>query len=473
MIRKNLRLTGTVLFALLILLPTARPLLSAADIRGEFSFSATVDKIETDGETVVAISGKVLDLPVRILLNGDTLVQYASGSSLEPAAIPAGSIIQVKAEWTPDGFLAKAISLGDASQVTVTGSVGDVSAGRIVVGNLEFKLGDQILADAIPKLGQVVIVQGRYTSSGALVAASIESQSLLRIFGKIEGINAADQTLLISSKTVYVTDKTVIQGIGKTKLSFTDLAVGELAEVGGDLMGGKFVAQTIVVADPKKVTVSGVVTAYEEGKSISVKVALETVQISISGTTEIHGTPAVGVTVQIEASLQKDGALLALSITVKGSSNSSKRVAAVQGTISQIGQEGNLWFTVAGTKVTVDAQTVIKSKGQTKTFANLQVGDTVLVLGSRQSDGSILARTIELMSKIVQRTHVEGKIQSIGNSSLVVNGITVVINDQTNIKSKGSAIALTDLKVGFRIDVEGTKQPDGSILALSIEVMGK
>jgi hypothetical protein len=30
-----------------------------------------------------------------------------------------------------------------------------------------------------------------------------------------------------------------------------------------------------------------------------------------------------------------------------------------------------------------------------------------------------------------------------------------------------------DLKVGFRVNVEGTKQSDGSILALKIEVTGK
>lgn len=441
MTRKSLRVTGNILFALFILLSTACPWISAADIRGEFSFLVTVGKIETDGETVIAITGKVLDLPVRILLNGDTLVQYASGLPLEPDAIPAGSTIQVKAEWTTEGFVAKAISLNDGAQVLVTGLVDDISLDRIVVANLEIRLGDQTSVDAVPELGQLVIVQCRYLDGGILMATSVESQSHLMIFGKIEKINAADQTLLVSSKTVYVTDKTIIKGDGKTKLTFEDLRIGQLVEIGGDLTDGKFVAKTLVVADPKKVTIDGTVTAYDKEKSISVKVALETVLIAIDRKTEIRGTPAAGATVHIEASLQKDGSLLALTITVKGSNVDKTKVATVHGTIEQIGQQkdakGNPWFKVAGVTVKVDDKTEIKSKGHTIWFSDLKVGDKVVVLGTKQSDGSILARKIEVMPKVEPPVHVKGIIQNqiLGtDSSFVVGGVKVVVNDTTVIK---------------------------------------
>jgi len=470
MAQRSLRVTGNILFALFILLTTACPWISATDIRGEFSFLVTVGKIETDGETVIAITGKVLDLPVRILLNGDTLVQYASGLPLEPDAIPGGSTIQVKAEWTSEGFVAKAISLNDAAQVMVIGLVEDTSLDRIVVANLEIRLGDQTSVDAVPELGQLVIVQCRYLDGGILMATSVESQSHLKLFGKIEDINAADQSLLVSSKTVYVTDKTVIKGADKTKLTFRDLEVGQFVEVEGDLANGKFVAKTLVVADPKKVIIDGTVTAYDKEKSISVKVALETVSIAIYGKTEIRGTPAVGATVHIEAALQKDGSLLALRITVKSSNDDKTKVAAVHGTIEQIGSSS---FAVAGVTVKVDDQTEIKSKGQTISFSNLKVGDKVVVLGTRQSDGSILARKIEVMPKVEPPAHVEGTIQTIGSSSFAVAGVTVKVDDQTEIKSKGQTISFSNLKVGDKVVVLGTKQSDGSILARKIEVMPK
>jgi len=470
MAQRSLRVTGNILFVLFILLTTTCPWISAADIRGEFSFLTTVDKIETDGETVIAITGKVLDLPVRILLNGDTLVQYASGLPLEPDAIPAGSTIQVRAEWTSDGFVAKAISLNDAAQVLVTGLVDDISLDRIVVANLEIRLGDQTSVDAVPELGQLVLVQCRYLDGGILMATSVESQSHLKLFGKIEDINAADQSLLVSSKTVYVTDKTVIKGADKTKLTFRDLEVGQLVEVEGDLANGKFVAKTLVVADPKKVTIDGTVTAYDKEKSISVKVALETVEIAIDGKTEIRGTPAVGATVHIEAALQENGSLLALTITVKGSNVDKTKVATVHGTIEQIGSSS---FAVAGVTVKVDDKTEIKSRGQTISFSNLKVGDKVVVLGTRQSDGSILARKIEVMLKVEPPATIQGTIQTIGSSSFAVAGVTVKVDDKTEIKSKGQTISFSNLKIGDKVVVVGTRQSDGSILARKIEVMLK
>ena len=469
MTQRSLRVTGNILFALFVLLSTACPWISAADVRGEFSFLVTVDKTEREGETVIAITGKVLDLSVRILLNGDTLVQYASGLPLEPDAIPVGSTIQVKAEWTSDGFVAKAISLGYAAQVMVTGLVEDVFADRIVVANLEFKLGDQTVVDFLPEPGQLVIVQGRYLDGGALMATSVVSQSHLRIFGKIEEIGAVDQTLLVSSKTVYVTDKTVIQGLNKIKLTFKDLEVGQLVEVGGDLTNGKLVANTLVVADPKKVAVDGTVTAYENG-TISVKVAHEIVAITIDGKTEIRGTLAVGATVHIEAFLQKNGSLLALSIAVKSSTVIKTKVVTVLGTIDQI---GNSWFKIGGITVKVSDKTEIKSKGQTINFTDLKIGDKVGILGTKQSDGSILAQKVEVMPKVDPPAHVEGTIRSIASLSFVVGGVTVQVDSKTQIKSAGKTLTFLDLKVGDKVIVLGTKQSDGSILALKIEVTGK
>ena len=68
-----------------------------------------------------------------------------------------------------------------------------------------------------------------------------------------------------------------------------------------------------------------------------------------------------------------------------------------------------------------------------------------------------------------------GAIQSIdlATSSLMVAGKKVVTNSSTRIAGQHDAtLALKDLKVGEKVEVEGTSQADQSVLARKIEVEG-
>lgn len=62
-----------------------------------------------------------------------------------------------------------------------------------------------------------------------------------------------------------------------------------------------------------------------------------------------------------------------------------------------------------------------------------------------------------------------GRIDSITPPSLRVAGRTVITNGSTRIERDDRRIALTDLRVGERVEVEGMTQADGSILAREIE----
>lgn len=63
-----------------------------------------------------------------------------------------------------------------------------------------------------------------------------------------------------------------------------------------------------------------------------------------------------------------------------------------------------------------------------------------------------------------------GRIESITPPSLRVSGRTVITNGSTRIERDDRRIGLTDLRVGERVEVEGMRQADGSILAREIEV---
>jgi hypothetical protein len=364
-------------------------------MRGEFSFWVNIHTVEKDGEAVTAITGMVSDVPVRILLNEETVVQYASGRPLDLGSVPAGTVVQVRAEWTADGIVARAVTLNDANQVTATGLIENASPDCLVVAGMQFTIRELTAMDMVPGPGRLVLVQGHYSEDGSLVADSVESQSQIQLFGKIEQIND-DGTLMISSRMIHLTGQTVIEGTGKAELTHDDLAVGQFVEASCEMADGHLTAKKLTASDPRKVAVDGTVVAFDE-RSVSVKVAKATIVLSVDSKTVIRGTLAVGSAVHVEASLGSNGSLLALSITIKRAGNDKKKVVSLIGTIKKLGSSS---FVVAGVTVVVNDKTEIRSKGHAIRFSDLKVGDKVVVLGTKQSNGSILAQKIEVMPKV-------------------------------------------------------------------------
>lgn len=58
----------------------------------------------------------------------------------------------------------------------------------------------------------------------------------------------------------------------------------------------------------------------------------------------------------------------------------------------------------------------------------------------------------------------EGTVQGVGNTSIVVDGKTMMINGDTEIKGT--------LAVGDKVEIEAVRQNDGSLLATAVEVEG-
>jgi len=66
-----------------------------------------------------------------------------------------------------------------------------------------------------------------------------------------------------------------------------------------------------------------------------------------------------------------------------------------------------------------------------------------------------------------------GVIQEIGTDSLVVNGLTVTVDAETEIKEGTEHLELADLQVGWTVKVEGSLLADGTIVAEEIKVMSR
>ena len=153
----------------------------------------------------------------------------------------------------------------------------------------------------------------------------------------------------------------------------------------------------------------------------------------------------------------------------------------VEGVVSGLGTQPNAGCTAApaGLTFTVGTTpaTTVKTNASTVfddvTCANLANGNIVEVEGALQTDGSILATKVELEGG---PDEVEGTITSVDAATscptLAFNiGTTKVTttSSTTYSASGGAAAACGDLAVAKKVEVEGTKQADGSITAAVIE----
>ena len=66
-----------------------------------------------------------------------------------------------------------------------------------------------------------------------------------------------------------------------------------------------------------------------------------------------------------------------------------------------------------------------------------------------------------------------GVIQAVGTDHIVVNGLTVVVDETTEIKEADQDLELADLEVDWTVKVEGFLSADGTILAKEIKVISR
>ncbi|HKB71417.1 MAG TPA: DUF5666 domain-containing protein [Thermoanaerobaculia bacterium] len=109
------------------------------------------------------------------------------------------------------------------------------------------------------------------------------------------------------------------------------------------------------------------------------------------------------------------------------------------------------------------------------TLAQITAGMEVHVKATDQGDGTYLATEILVQDLNIGGTReLNGTIASVdsGSSSFLVGTTTVVTNDATIFERNGKAASFSDLAAGERVNVKGTLQGDGSILASLVTIAG-
>lgn len=180
--------------------------------------------------------------------------------------------------------------------------------------------------------------------------------------------------------------------------------------------------------------------------------------------TDISGTLAVGVMVEVKGTAQSDGSILASRIRVENGPENEGEVE-FRGPIQALPGNPDLLgnWVVGDFTVTVDVSTTIIP---TRTAA--VVGAIAEVKAARQLDGTLLAKQIHLedASEFENEAEFKGAVSNLTGSAptftMMVNNITVTTNSLTQISGT--------LANGVIVEVHGSTQPDGSVLATQIKV---
>jgi hypothetical protein len=129
--------------------------------------------------------------------------------------------------------------------------------------------------------------------------------------------------------------------------------------------------------------------------------------------------------------------------------------------------------------VSTDGSTGIRRGGTVISLSQIQIGTRVHVKALRQQDSTYLATEVLLQEEnIGGNRQVSGPVQSISaeTKSFVVSsgGVLVAIqtDNSTMFKRRGGSATFSDLSIGTVVDVNGTLQADGTILARKVTIAG-
>lgn len=213
--------------------------------------------------------------------------------------------------------------------------------------------------------------------------------------------------------------------------------------------------------------------------SIQVKtdssITVNSLEFLVNSSTKISGTMGsslpfdslkVGSLVKIEAESKIIGKLVATKIRLM----TAKINLELNGKITARTTNS---ITVKGTEVFVDTNTIIFTQFHAAlNFADLKVGDSVLVKATQAIGGQLTAVAIIVKTENTrQEIELEGKIQAITETSIKVQDTVFFVDSSTIILShQKTVLNFSDLKVGDEVEVRGFLRQDSTYLALYIRV---
>ena len=318
----------------------------------------------------------------------------------------------------------------------------------------------------------VLILMGLLSFSlpGLYADDSIEAE------GTIEAIGG--DSLVVQGMTFYVNANTEIRNEQHMRLQFSDLAVGDYVEVKGYYNGnGKLMARRIEVKSYQdnhddEMEVKGRIQEKD-----SVSIVVQGVRFYVDASTMIMGDHQalrfedlqVGQFVEVKAYWNGDR-WLARKIKLENDFEDIE----VEGTIEAIGGDS---LVVKGFVFFVDSNTIIRGDHDASlSFDDLAVGDFVEVKAYQDANGRYVAQRIELKNDDDHQNRdremeIEGRISHLTDSSMVVNGVYILLTSQTRFEGPDDRPFYRDsLKIGLMVEVKVQLNNQGVWVAVKVEV---
>jgi hypothetical protein len=153
--------------------------------------------------------------------------------------------------------------------------------------------------------------------------------------------------------------------------------------------------------------------------------------------------------------------------------------AEIEGRVQTVGATS---LTVADNRlgtvtITTTGTTSIRHGAVVLTLAQITMGMEVHVKATLQGDGTYLATEILVQDlNIGGSQEVNGTVTSIGSNTFTVQSpqgpVIIDTNDATIFTKNGMAAKFSDLATGLQVEIKGTLQNDGSVLAQLVSING-
>jgi molybdopterin converting factor small subunit len=296
----------------------------------------------------------------------------------------------------------------------------------------------------------------------------------IKIYGSITA--QTDSTIDVDGVTFFITDDTEIKDRHGDPISFSDLQTGDAVEIKGVVTDFGFTATRIKLEDEPEHEGGLETTGFIETLGDDFLV-VNGLTFFVNDETEIKEHDqniefenlSTDDFVEVKAEFQDDSTFLATRIKIEGDHGGNDEDFETEGIIESLGDSS---LVVNGITFAVDENTIIVDDDNPISFEDLDEEDFVEIKAITLSDSSYLATKIKREEDDGEHDdefETEGLIESLGDSSLVVNGVHFIVNENTEIKDDDNPISFGDLKVGDFVEIHAINLSDSSYLATKIK----
>jgi hypothetical protein len=333
---------------------------------------------------------------------------------------------------------------------------------------------------------QTIDVVLAVSGSTATVESEVRSGTAeAELEGRVESLPPTQPALTFKAagRTVRTDASTRFMDGSQTR-TFADLRLGMRIHAKGSLSGDTFNATLVelqnsntslpVIVNGVIDSLSGTASAFQfKIGSRLVKGDAQTVFFGDGNTPDTFSSLEEGSRVEVKGE-QRDDYVYAARIHINDGDDDDDEQdssASIHGTLNAMsGSKPTLVLTVGTTIVRTSSSTEVKRRGDVQTLDALKVGQTLHVIGERQTDGSINARRIEINDdETGGEFEIEGSVGGLKGTcptvQFSVNGFSIATTGTTTFEPSGSC---TLLKSGDRVTVKGTRLADGSVAATRV-----